>query len=100
MTHQEKIDAWIKAGQIKVNSSGKVTGTLIPMISVGLKQPRPAENIPPKVDKHGQPALELFPRNQVKEMQGFGWQEYTVKPVSGAEPAKETPKAQYQSRKK
>lgn len=87
MTHEEKIAAWQKSGELKVTGN-KVTGPKIPMLSVGIKQPSPGDLIPPKLDLNGQPALELFPRNQKREMETLGWEEYKITaPPAGAKKA-------------
>jgi len=91
MTHEEKIAAWKKSGELKV-SNGKVTGTKIPMLHVGtpdtvIKGVR-IEGIPPKMDVNGLPALELHSRKKAHQenLRSLGWKPYTLsEPPKGVE---------------
>lgn len=96
MTHEEKIAAWVKSGELKIKD-GKVTSAKIPMIHVGTQDQNikgfVVPGIPVKTGPDGVAALELHSRNPKHQanLKTLGWKPYQVTtPPAGAEKATKT----------
>lgn len=83
MSPEERVQQFILTGSLKLDKNNNPAGTLVPMISVSVRQISTKKgttfpDIPARTDRDGDPLVRLFPRPQIKEMELLGWRVYKI----------------------